>query len=334
MGFLGSLFSSVVPKLFSGLFGQKQAPVSTVTSLSPSAGGQSETDTAGEGKGFLQGLWSTAKDSFSDSVGDAVSAWSGNALGVNKMNGQAQKNYMDAAYPGTTPWEQLGSGGGAGAFAQGAVAGQQIKQQDKAVNLQAQTQLSTARIQAGQMFGTELLRQGVKPSDAMELMMKSGAFTGQPVNMKNMGATVSELRKGEIAAQTQHIQAQTDTERERPAQVRADTKVSESTVFMNAARTNQIATDIDLSKFDRALSQWKAMYGNSYLANEARALDNMASNTLRSWANIVLPKKWEFGQKEGALGDMLLNGLSEAGASNSELDGMRKILTDMGVHVE
>lgn len=74
-------------------------------------------------------------------------------------HGAALKSFMDAAYPGTNPWEQLGAGGGAGAGAS-AIAGSPARAQERAAhdqqrtaehlqNKQLSVELEKAKIAAG-----------------------------------------------------------------------------------------------------------------------------------------------------------------------------------------
>ena len=88
---------------------------------------------------FFQALGASLGGRVADQVFPADSKESGGSLG------QGAKDYYDAAFPGTNPWERLGAGNPQG---QVDVAHQQAKQKNKELHTASQTQLKTAQIHA------------------------------------------------------------------------------------------------------------------------------------------------------------------------------------------
>ena len=88
---------------------------------------------------FFQALGASLGGRVADKVFPADSKESGGSLG------QGAKDYYDAAFPGTNPWERLGAGNPQG---QVDVAHQQAKQKNKELHTAAQTQTNVAKIHA------------------------------------------------------------------------------------------------------------------------------------------------------------------------------------------
>jgi hypothetical protein len=170
---IGDIFKAIIPTMIGSLAGgasgagQNQA-AGMNTSLQPNQGGGGTPPF--NGAEFGKGLMS--------SVGDIVGSTARHAIESKlraKIDGKARKDFNDEAFPGTAPWEQLGSGG---EFTQGMTEGLQLKQREKESQRAADTQLAQARIQASQAVGGQLIEQGGVTAlpTVLDLMARSGAF--------------------------------------------------------------------------------------------------------------------------------------------------------------
>jgi hypothetical protein len=77
-----------------------------------------------------------------------------------KVAGYATKEFNDTAFPGTTPWEQLGEGAHGDAAIGAAAKSDELKQRERESERAQETALATTRMQAAQIIGTTLLEQG------------------------------------------------------------------------------------------------------------------------------------------------------------------------------
>ena len=164
---------------------------------------------------FFQALGASLGGRVADRVFPADSKESGGSLG------QGAKDYYDAAFPGTNPWERLGAGNPQG---QVEVAHQQQKQKNKELHTASQTQTNVAKIHAqAQVKAAEI---SANPGERQASVAEAKA----PIEIQRLGAeigkTLAETLK--IPVESEHLQQQiTNLVAELP-KIIADTKAANS----------------------------------------------------------------------------------------------------------
>lgn len=124
--------------------------------------------------------------------GSGIPAWLGQAvssaapaigqvltrLGTARYNGMAARAFADEAYPGTTPWEQLGGGAGGQAM-QAASQADELRQRERESVRHQETQVSLSRMQAAAMVSQQLLQDGGSAgfAAAEQILRSTGILT-------------------------------------------------------------------------------------------------------------------------------------------------------------
>lgn len=246
MSFWASLGTSALSSLFGGSRDTLELPVDTSVSLSPSSAPPDPQDIAEQ----ENNMFGEFMDSFEKQAGGAI----GSSLTAS-MRGKATKKFTDAAFPGTTPWEQLGSGA-SGAAQQGALAGQELQQRERESKRQAETSMKIAQTQsAAELMKAFMAQFGSSgAAETMKMIMATGMFPN--IDVRQMGQSLADAQKVNLGAQTGLINEQTATEPFRRENIQSDTFVNDSLGQLNFQKK-----DLDLAQY--ALDAYGRIYGYS-----------------------------------------------------------------------
>ena len=184
--------------------------------------------------------------------------------------GQNQRRFLDAAYPGTNPWEQLGASGASNhpaAAERNKIAKQHLSVQKDIAEIQAKAQIEVAKIgeraklgAAGIPFDHPLGRRekesGIAVNEGKIDLMGAQEFmaeTGATLNEAN-AALSWERTIGERWVRYLNM-ARYHTERKRPANIQADTDLKVKQGVTEGKRPANIQADTDLKGAYKTLTE-------------------------------------------------------------------------------
>lgn len=170
MSFLPNLLTAIIPSLFGGGSQQQSGGVApNVGSMQPSAAIQQPQVT--DDGGFLRKAGKLIGDEMLSSFGSNITAG---------IRGRSTLKYNQAAFPGTNPWEHLGSGARGQELAQISSNAQQVKQAERASIRQSQTQLGQSRMAATSALAGQIYANNGNSSLQMisRILQNSGVLTG------------------------------------------------------------------------------------------------------------------------------------------------------------
>ncbi len=318
-GFLGGLFQTILGSLAGGLGGGQssqpaQASVGVEQSLNP---GQvpiapDPVPPAPPPKGLGASMRASGH-SFMADVLDQAGQTARKAMFASyegKIAGQAQRSYNQTAFPGTTPWEQLGSSAGSGAdYASMAQKSEELTQRERESQRGSATQLAAARIGVGERLATTLIGAGGDPRMIADILLKTGAIPpGQPID-------VSSMSRDRLASEIGLAQANT---RRSQDLLLPDIGVADAKQAEAWASTDKMYADADRSRVETilaparfALDEWKAKVGSSYTANEVRAVSDIIANAL---SDLGVPVDVPKSLSESVIKSIIDSGISQGDA--------------------
>lgn len=198
MSFITTLLSAVIPSLFGGRGGSSTQPQSGIApnpgTMQPSAVPQQPAVT--NDGGFLKNAGKLLGNEMLSAFGSKLTAGT---------RGSATLKYNQAAFPGTNPWEHLGSGARGQELAQMAASQNQQKQAERASIRQSQTQIAQSRMAAGSSLSNQIYANNGNASLAMisKILKMTGVLTeaGQSYQEASLGDThlqsqIRSLRSG------------------------------------------------------------------------------------------------------------------------------------------
>jgi len=160
-----------------------------------------------------------------------------------KIQGEATKNFNDAAYPGTATIDQLGAGS-AGPMMDAAKNSDEMRQREKESRRASSTALQTARIGAGERVAGLLLANNPQNApQAIKILAATGGFPPE------FGFDPKTLVNGKLEAELGVANAQTGK-------------------YKTEAQQNVVNTQ--LAPLETAIRQWSVEAGKSNIANELR----------------------------------------------------------------
>ncbi len=188
-----ALLSALIPTLFGGrgsrqqTTGQSMAP--SVGAFQPSAAVQ-QPQVTNDG-GFMKRAGMLLGNEMLSAFGSKMTA---------RMRGQSTLRYNQAAFPGTNPWEQMGSGARGQELAQMASSQNQINQAERASIRQSQTQLGQSRMAATSALAGQIYANNGNASLAMisRILKNSGVLTeaGRDYQEAQLGDTQLQAQIG------------------------------------------------------------------------------------------------------------------------------------------
>lgn len=214
MGWFGNLLGALIPGLVGG--GQS-APPALDASLTPPVT-PDPIPPAPPPRGMADRLRANGQGFMADFVDGAQDIAIKGALGPlsARVDGMARKAFNDSAYPGTTPWEQLGAGNTQGAgFQELAMKSEELAQRERESQRAAATQLGASRLEAGKVLASVYLQNG-SPEAAERILRATGVLV-DPGNAFDPGLMAGGKIASEIernAAGSGLARAQTKTEDE------------------------------------------------------------------------------------------------------------------------
>lgn len=283
------LLSSVAGPLLGGLFGKKsQSPVpATDASMSPSQvpRASSPVPPAPPPKGLADKMRSAGQDVFGGMLDDADRAARSATVGrlQAKVDGKNRQEYLDAAFPGTTSWEQLGSGAGSSGSDYGQMAAQseELAQRERESKRNSHVQLSAARVQAAQSLAGGLIANG--NYEAAERMIKAaGIFDpslGVDSKMMAGGRVASEMRR--IDQETYRSQEMLPYERAASA---SRSRSDDASAMSSYAQADLTRVREGLAPYEFALKEFAETSGNSRIAEELRGGYHKLVKPISEWS--------------------------------------------------
>jgi len=274
--------SALLPALINGLFGggrRAAAPTPTNDVFGPGNPGNA---------GLTYGASTPADQSaggFGSGgiLGSSLQSVLATALfgGINaRLAGRNQRIYNKTAYPGTVPWEQMGTGS-AGAQA-GNMASPELMQRERESRRNAQVALQTSRMNAtAGLAGHAMNAGGAAAGPLVASLLRAGGILPPGVAF-DPRIMVRGRPEAEIAS------LEAGAERTRTM---LPYEVDES--FQNARKKEMESL---MAPFEFALREWEARYGKSYGGNEARGLAESVRESLPDFArgardtDDILPK--------------------------------------------
>ncbi|MCA0422507.1 MAG: hypothetical protein LCH61_04140 [Proteobacteria bacterium] len=260
------------------------------------------------------GLAGSARANGQDFLGDVIDdmgkvARQGMFAGVSgKIAGMAQKSFNDAAFPGTTPWEQLGGGGnaqGGGAFTDVALKSEELAQRDRESQRASHTALASARLQAGSALANTAFQNG-DYATAERVLKAAGVFPqeyGMKAEMMANGRLAQEMRESDSRINLNWSQ-------EKTSNTQADLNLS-------SADRNRMETT--LAPFRFALDEWVSKYGKGQIAQELGGAAGIIKS-VQSW----ISENPAYSQ--GELTDRLAKYLVDAGVPEGDVFMLLKMI--------
>lgn len=264
---LGEILSAVAGPLIGGLFGKKQqAPVPVDGSMAPSQvpAPPAPVPPLPPPKGLADRLRAAGQDFFGAMVDDASKTARSAIFGgvQSRLQGSQRKDYLDAAFPGTTPWEQLGAGaaGSSDGYQQMAQQSEELAQRERESKRQSSVTLSTARIQAAQQLAGSFIQNG--NYEAAERMLKAaGVF--DPA----LGIDERMMANGRVASEIRRIDQETHRSQE---MLPFDRAASHSRAKADDAAADKSRVDAMMAPLRLALDDWIARDKGGHITNEIR----------------------------------------------------------------
>jgi len=289
MGFFSALFPALLNGLFGGFGGGRAAapPAPPSDVFGPGPGGLTEgAVSAGDRAAGGFGLGGILGSSLSSVIANAMFG------GLNaRLAGKHQRMYNNAAYPGTVPWEQLGTGS-AGAQA-GSMASPELLQRERESKRSAQVALQTSRMSASAgLAGHAMAAGGAAAGPLVASLLRAGGILppGVAFDPRIMARGKPEAEIAALDAGARRVETLLPLEAE---SIDAD---------VHRKRMETL-----IAPFEFALKEWEARYGHSYAANEARGVAESVREALPNFARgsrdgaDILPKllamletKWGF----------------------------------------
>lgn len=212
MGWFGNLLGALIPGLVGG--GQS-APPAMDASLTPPVS-PDPIPPAPPPRGLADRLRANGQGFMADFVDGAQDIAIKGALGPlsARVDGMARKAFNDTAYPGTTPWEQLGAGNTQGAgFQEVAIKSEELAQRERESQRAAATQLGASRLEAGKVLASVYLQNG-SPEAAERILRATGVLVdpGNAFDPRLMagGKIASEIERNATASGLAHAQSKTE----------------------------------------------------------------------------------------------------------------------------
>lgn len=260
---IGSIASAVT-----GFFGGIKKPPSPV---SPNVGIADGALPAPPPRSFADDLKSDAKRAARNAIFAPIEA---------TVNGRAQRAFNKQAFPGTTSWEQLGSGNASGgsSFSENMGRDVEVQQRDRESNRQASVQLQSQRMQAATSLATEMIRQGGSANSALVAQLIRAGGILPPEH----GFKPEMMARGKLEAEIDKIDADTRSVGERlPYEIRAMDKAAER----DDASARLSSVEAYIKPYQFALDEWAKKYEGGALSKEVRGISAIIGNGLNTTAD-------------------------------------------------
>ena len=184
-------------------------------------------------------------------------------------NPEKAKRYMDTVFPGTTPWERLGSAGGGatvGAGGSAAAASEGSRATRQAARTAAQQQdMNNRRMVMLQARGQEI--QAVSHIVA-EMAKDNPTSVDGALNLLNQ-ATGKNYATGSIRAS---LGGEQPWDMVAPGYYSDNKRLTDARVSQMGTQETEATGELKLKELRLQLDQWVAENGRSYLANEMRGV--------------------------------------------------------------
>lgn len=186
------------------------------------------------------------------------------------MQGEATLAYNEAAYPGTNPWEHLGSGAHGQELAQISVKQKELQQRERESKRNANVALAGARINAGTAMASALLADGgrLNAPAAADILRRTGAID------PSVDFDPRDMIRGRTEAQLGHLDAS------------AMAAYASGEQSLTQAQLNRIEAELRPKIF--ALDQWMARNpNNNFLVAGIRGLQGFYGDAEAAGVDIV-----------------------------------------------
>lgn len=264
MSFFGSLLSGL-GSIATGLLGSKASPAAN-----PAAGGAfmmpSQVPVAPQAQNprplsgqFLDGLKEVMPN-----AGSALASYA-----TAGLQGKAVKKFNDSAYPGTTPWEQLGSGADGGSMVDMGTKADEMRQREKESQRVQETAFAQSRMQAALLVAGELLKNGGNASlaGAERVLMSSGVLSpaGFGVDPRTFSAdrVRADIGNLQASARRQHADASWSEQllpHER-ALKHSQSAAADASKDCDYAQADLLRTEEWLRPYETAIRAWSSVVG-------------------------------------------------------------------------
>lgn len=189
-----------------------------------------------------------------------------------KIDGRARKDYLDSAFPGTSPWEQLGAGGGGAAPDYQAMAAQseELAQRERESKRNSHVALSTARVQAAQNLASAFVANG--NYEAAERMLKAAGIFDS-----SLGIDPKMMAGGKVASEMARMEQET---RRSSEMLPYDKMKSAAEMGAADASADKSRVDAMMAPLRLALDDWIARDKGGHISTEIRGVVGLISETL------------------------------------------------------
>ncbi|WP_375172912.1 hypothetical protein [Pseudooceanicola sp.] len=223
--------------------------------------------------GFYQRLSKThpgtadlLKDLGQTAVKSATLPW------LAKIQGEATKNFNDAAYPGTSVMDQMGANS-AGPMLDAANKSDEMRQREKESRRASSTALQTARIGAGERVAGLLLANNPQNApQAIKILAATGGFPPE------FGFDPKSLVNGKLEAELGVLNAQKD-------ELGSRSDLNKTGQIKHLTEAQRTTVETELAPARHALDVWKNVYGKWATGDVIRGLDAIMSDAMSKGIN-------------------------------------------------